>query len=292
MNYDVRLQLAYDYEIPVSGGHHLVRIMPQSLAGLQRVVAASLSFDPSPAERIDRPDFFGNISTAIRYAESHETLVVELIARVAVDRPATMLDVSPNLAEIGREIDSIQSLDPESPHHFRAPSPRVPVDPAITAYAAESVDGSRSVVAVVTELTERIYRDFAYDADATLVDTPVREAFELRRGVCQDFSHLMIAGLRGLGVPAAYVSGFLRTIPPKGRERLVGADAMHAWVRVWCGVDTGWLEFDPTNAVQASNDHIVIGHGRDYGDISPIVGVVKTFGKHSSTQEVDVVPLG
>ena len=291
MNYDVRLRLAYDYEIPVSGGHHLVRVMPLSMPGVQRVVAASLRFDPLPAERIDRSDFFGNTTTAIRYAEPHDALLVDLMARVGVDRPATMLDVSPGLADLEREIEAIHTLDPESPHHFRGPSPRVPIDSAITAYAMESVDGSGSVMAVASELCRLIHADFAYDADATLVDTSVREAFELRRGVCQDFSHLMITGLRGLGVPAAYVSGYLRTIPPKGRERLVGADAMHAWVRAWCGLDAGWVEFDPTNAVQAGNDHIVIGYGRDYGDISPIVGVVKTFGKHSSTQAVDVVPL-
>ncbi len=129
------------------------------------------------------------------------------------------------------------------------------------------------------DLCLAIHKDFKYDKDATKVDTGPVEAFALKRGVCQDFAHVMIAGLRGVGIPAGYVSGFLRTIPPKGKPRLEGADAMHAWVRVWCGQHAGWVEFDPTNAMLAGPDHITIGHGRDYADISPIVGVLRTSGR-------------
>lgn len=291
MNYDVRLRLGYDYQGAVSGGRHLIRVMPPTLPGVQRVIAASLSFDPLPAERVERTDFFGNAATQISYAAPHATLLVDLMARIAIDRPDDQLDVSPDLPELEREIASIRSLDREAPHHFRAGSLRVPIDAAITAYAEESLGPGRSVLAISEDFCRRIYADFAYDSQATLVDTPAVEAFGLRRGVCQDFSHIMIAGLRGLGIPAGYVSGFLRTNPPPGQERLVGADAMHAWVRVWSGLETGWVELDPTNGVRAGNDHIVIGYGRDYADVSPIVGVVKTSGKHSTTQAVDVVPL-
>ena len=122
--------------------------------------------------------------------------------------------------------------------------------------------------------------------------TKAADAFALRRGVCQDFSHVMIAGLRGLGIPAGYVSGFLRTIPPPGKERLEGADAMHAWVKVWCGLEAGWQEFDPTNGMRASNDHITVGYGRDYADVAPIVGVLKTTGSQTGEQAVDVIPVG
>ncbi|RUV32866.1 transglutaminase family protein, partial [Mesorhizobium sp. M5C.F.Ca.IN.020.32.2.1] len=141
------------------------------------------------------------------------------------------------------------------------------------------------------DLCNRIYRDFTYDGEATTVQTRASDAFDLKRGVCQDFSHIMIAGLRGLGVPAGYVSGFLRTIPPRGKPRLEGADAMHAWVKVWCGRDTGWQEFDPTNGMRASNDHITVGHGRDYSDVAPIVGVLKTTGGQVGEQAVDVIPV-
>ncbi len=145
--------------------------------------------------------------------------------------------------------------------------------------------------AIARDLCTRINNDFTYDGEATTVATRARDAFELRRGVCQDFTHVMIAGLRGLGIPAGYVSGFLRTIPPAGKERLEGADAMHAWVKVWCGREAGWIEFDPTNDMLASNDHIVVGYGRDYSDVAPIVGVLKTTGGQEAEQSVDVIPV-
>jgi transglutaminase-like putative cysteine protease len=204
------------------------------------------------------------------------------------DPPA---DLSPNLAGLRRELGSLWSVDGHSPHHFLASSPRVALNPAISAYAQESVSRTQSVQAAAMDFCLAIHRDFAYDKDATKVDTAPLEAFELRRGVCQDFTHVMIAGLRGVGIPAAYVSGFLRTIPPKGEPRLEGADAMHAWVRVWCGQHAGWIEFDPTNAMMAGADHITIGFGRDYGDVSPIVGILRTSGDHEHKQSVDVIQV-
>jgi transglutaminase-like putative cysteine protease len=152
-----------------------------------------------------------------------------------------------------------------------------------------SIDRTTSVRAAAMDLCLSIHRDFVYDKKSTDVDTAPLEAFTLRTGVCQDFVHVMIAGLRGAGIPAGYVSGFLRTIPPKGEPRLEGADAMHAWVRVWCGRHDGWIEFDPTNAMLAGPDHITIGYGRDYADISPIVGVLRTSGGHEAKQSVDVI---
>ncbi len=131
----------------------------------------------------------------------------------------------------------------------------------------------------------------SYDPDATEVDTPMADAFMARHGVCQDFSHIMISGLRSLGIPAGYVSGFLRTMPPPGKPRLEGADAMHAWVRAWCGADAGWIEYDPTNAISAGQDHIVVARGRDYSDVSPIKGVLRASGRQHTDLSVDVIPL-
>ena len=145
----------------------------------------------------------------------------------------------------------MRSLSPDAPHHFLAASDYVDLDADITAYARESLSDASSVTGIANDFCNRIYDDFAYDGEATTVATKAADAFELRRGVCQDFSHVMIAGLRGLGIPAGYVSGFLRTIPPPGKERLEGADAMHAWVKVWCGREAGWQEFDPTNGMRA-----------------------------------------
>lgn len=289
MLYDVRLELHYDYEASVHGDRHLVRVTPASIPGVQRVIAAVLSFDPRPEQESTFVDFFGNTVTTIAYSGYHEHLDVRLNARVQVEELQHPADLSPTLAVLQQEIAGMWSLDAGSPHHFLAASPRVPLDPAITAYARRSAERTLSVQAAAMDLCLSIHREFAYDKDATKVDTSAAEAFAMRRGVCQDFAHIMIAGLRGIGVPAGYVSGFLRTIPPEGKPRLEGADAMHAWVRVWCGQHAGWLEFDPTNAMVAGADHITIGHGRDYADISPIVGVLRTSGTHHAKQSVDVV---
>lgn len=291
MRYDIRLRLRYDYENPVAGGRHLVRVIPRDLPGAQQVLESRLRYDPAPDERTGFTDFFGNHVSAIALHASHQTLEVEMQARMQVERIPPGLDLSPDLETLRLELASVRSLRADSPSHFLPESPHVPLLGRITEYASESLRATSTVLAAAQHLGQRLREDFDYDPEATEVDTPVAEAFDMRAGVCQDFSHIMIAGLRGLGIPAGYVSGFLRTIPPAGKERLEGADATHAWVRVWCGLQLGWQEFDPTNAIPAGNDHITISHGRDYGDVSPISGVLKTSGAHEATQAVDVIPL-
>ncbi|MGV3490313.1 MAG: transglutaminase family protein [Devosia sp.] len=289
MLYDVRLELHYDYEASVHGDRHLVRVTPVSIPNIQRVIASSLSFEPRPQHETTFADYFGNLVTTIAYSGYHDHLDVRLSARVQVEDLHSPADLSPTLAGLKQELATLWSVAPNSPQHFLSASPRVPLDAKLVDYARSSLDDGQSVYAAAMDLCLRIHRDFKYDKDATKVDTSPVEAFALKRGVCQDFAHVMIAGLRGLGIPAGYVSGFLRTVPPKGKPRLEGADAMHAWVRVWCGQHTGWVEFDPTNAMLAGADHITIGHGRDYADISPIVGVLRTSGEHTAKQSVDVV---
>lgn len=292
MLYDIRLGIEYEYDFPVAGGRHLLRVTPDTLSGIQRVVASSVTIEPKPAERDAVRDFFGNQTLGLGLSQPHERLEIVMRARVAVEREAgTGFDMSPDLAGLAHEIASVKSLDPASPHHFRAETARLPHVPAIAAYAHESGAATKSVRAIVEEIGRRIYNDFRYDPDATLVDTPVAEAFALKRGVCQDFAHIMIAACQSLGIPAGYVSGFIRTIPPAGKERLEGADAMHAWVRAWCGRETGWIEFDPTNDMAASDDHIVVAHGRDYLDASPIIGVLQAGGRHRTHQSADVRPV-
>lgn len=291
MNYDVRLQLEYLYQPPAVGGRHLVRVTPLGAAGRQRVVVSSLRFDPEPLERSDGRDFFGNAVVSIAYRQTHAMLKVGMSARVRVDAAPEMLDVSPDPPTLKRELADTLSLAPDSPHHFTNDSPRVAVDPDITAYARESLARASTVHGIVRDLGERIHRDFRYDKKSTEVETPTRKAFDLKRGVCQDFSHVMIAGLRGIGIPAAYVSGFLRTIPPPGSVRLEGADAMHAWVQAWCGNESGWLGYDPTNSTFAGESHIVVAIGRDYQDVTPITGSLRTSGRQRTSQKVDVVPV-
>lgn len=289
MLYDVRLELHYDYDAPVQGGRHLIRVAPISVPGAQRVIAASLSFSPKPDRESHFTDFFGNPVSMLVFRHQHDSLDVRLAARVSVEDTQLPADLSPTVAELDKQIGRIWSLSPHSPHHFLAASERVWSAPEITAYAEASLARTETVHAAALDLCLSIHRDFRYEKGATDVGTTPLEAFALKKGVCQDFAHVMIAALRGVGIPAGYVSGFLRTIPPKGKQRLAGADAMHAWVRAWCGRDVGWLEYDPTNAMMAGADHIVIGYGRDYADISPIVGVLRTSGGHEARQSVDVL---
>jgi transglutaminase-like putative cysteine protease len=292
MHYDIKLTLHYDYLSAAGGGRHQIRVVPQTISGVQRVVASSLSFSPKPTERSDFSDFFGNGVTTIAFRDAHEELDVRMSARVAVSRPEIGFDVSPDVARLRLELATLWSLASDTPHHFLASSDHAGVESAITAYARNSLSASVSVIGIASDFCNRIHHDFTYDGEATTVATKAGDAFTLKRGVCQDFSHVMIAGLRGLGIPAGYVSGFLRTIPPPGKERLEGADAMHAWVKVWCGHEAGWQEFDPTNDMRAGNDHITVGYGRDYSDVAPIVGVLKTTGGQAGEQAVDVVPVG
>jgi len=292
MLYDIRLRMHYDYDWPIAGGRHHARVMPLTRKGLQRVIAASTTIEPQPAERSEFRDFFGNTVAGMVIRRPHDALDIRMAARVEVSRADTaMLDVSPDLASLRQELAAIRSLSPQSPFHFMAGSALVPLGQEITDYAARSESPGRSISSLAGSLCQRIASDFHYDGEATDVATSADRAFALKRGVCQDFAHVMIAGLRGLGVPAGYVSGFLRTIPPPGKERLEGADAMHAWVRVWCGREAGWQEFDPTNAMIAGNDHITVGYGRDYSDVAPVVGVVKIQGGQEILQEVDVIPV-
>jgi transglutaminase-like putative cysteine protease len=155
---------------------------------------------------------------------------------------------------------------------------------------AESFPAGRPVLEGGLELTHRIKAEFRYDPTATDAATPTAEAFALRRGVCQDFAHVMIAGLRALGLPAAYVSGYLRTVPPPGRKRPAGADASHAWVSLWCGEAAGWQGLDPTNGIPAGLDHVSLAFGRDFADVSPVDGVIVASGGHTLSVSVDVIP--
>lgn len=291
MLYEVRMKTTYEYGRSAIGGHHLLRLMPAGIAGIQRMIAGSLDIHPVPRERHDRTDFFGNRATGVVFVEAHDELAFTVRARVERLAPADLLDISPTLDRLPGEIAAQRSLAPGSPHHFLSPSPRVAPHPAISAYARALASARGSVLQTVEAINRAIHADMRYDPRATTVETPMAEAFAARHGVCQDFSHIMIACLREIGVPAGYVSGFLRTEPPPGQPKLEGADAMHAWVSAWCGAEIGWVEFDPTNNIRVSRDHVVVARGRDYSDVSPVKGVLWTTGSQTTKQVVDVIPL-
>mgnify|MGYP000491694994 CR=1 FL=1 len=290
MLYDLSLHIGYKYEVPASGAHHMLRLLPLSLPDRQRLVAGAVTVTPEPDELATFEDFFHQTRHAI-LRKPHETLDIRMQARVMVQTLPVPADFSPILDRLPQELTETWSLAPESPHHFLGVSPRLPRDREIAAYARKDLKPSMTVRQIAEQLCARIHRDFKYDAEATTVDSTPSEAFTKKRGVCQDFTHVMIVALRSLGIPAGYVSGFLRTIPPPGKERLEGADAMHAWVRVWCGKLTGWMELDPTNDMPAGTDHIVVGYGRDYSDVAPVIGVLKSYGSQKTDQSVDVIPV-
>lgn len=290
MLYDIGLRITYDYQAIAAGGRHVLYMTPADLAD-QRPITSLIEIDPRPAERIARTDFFGNTVVEVALSAPHDAIEFRLRCRVERKVREIAEDTSPALADLPAALAANRSLTGDSPHHFLADSPRVQARPEFRDYAIEQIASAATVFQAVEMLGQAIDRDMTFEPGSTQVDTPPAEAFARRRGVCQDFTHIMIGCLRAIGVPAAYVSGFLRTNPPPGQPRLEGADAMHAWVRAWCGPDMGWVEYDPTNGLRIGDQHIVVAYGRDYGDVAPVRGVVRTAGGQSSKQAVDVVPL-
>jgi transglutaminase-like putative cysteine protease len=290
MIYDVRQVTTYTYASKASYAHHVLRLTPIDRPR-QRVHAAALDVSPAPVERREGFDFFGNRVTWVSLDQPHEVLVVKMAARVAVEELVAPTEGDPweDVREAGFATGDI---GPQSPVHFLFPSRQVSLDPEIRDYAAQSFLSRRPMLAGALELMGRIKEDFVYEPGATTVSTTPPMSFALRRGVCQDFAHIMISGLRGLGLPAAYVSGYLRTVPAAGAPRLEGADAMHAWVLVWAGPQDGWYGLDPTNDVLAGEDHVVLAVGRDYADASPVDGVVFASGRQKIAVAVTVTPVG
>ena len=289
MIYSVRHRTTYTCESPVAFARCVLRLTPQTSAR-QTVLESTIVVRPEPSRTVERIGAFGEQTTTVRVETPHRHLIIEGRSRVDVHAQANWLDFGAPWESVRERGLEIADLDIDGPAHFIYPTPRTPIVPAITDYARTSFARSRGVMDAASDLMTRMRADFTFDPNATDVSTSPGEAFAVRRGVCQDFAHIMICGLRGLGLPARYVSGYLRTIPPPGQARLEGADATHAWVSLWCGEDRGWIGFDPTNAVLAQDDHIVLAAGRDYSDVAPIDGIILSAGKQTLKVEVDVVP--
>jgi transglutaminase-like putative cysteine protease len=287
--YDIRHVTTYTYDAPVAYSLCALRLSPTSRAG-QRVLDVQIDIDPPAARRVKRTCFFGNDFEIVHIEAEHRELTVSAKARIAVARPAPSV-LTPSWEDVRQLAFSINDLGPKSPAHFIYASRAITLDEPVVAYARESFSEGRQMLEGATELMARIWKDFDYDPKATLVSTPLGEAFAKKRGVCQDFAHIMIAGLRGVGLPARYVSGYLRTVPPPGKERLEGADATHAWVSVWCGPLDGWVGLDPTNNIHVGDDHIILAEGRDYVDVAPINGVILGSGDQDVEVAVDVIPI-
>ncbi|MBO0344222.1 transglutaminase family protein [Roseibium sp. CAU 1637] len=291
MLYDISLTIKYDYAAPVHSGRQSLRLEPRSLPEVQTVLSRRLTLEPTANERSEFDDFFGNRRCDVSFTTPHSHLIYQVNSRVQRHPSGPTLDFSPPLARLPDELAAIRAMDGNQPLHFLSPSLRVPLDEIFTTYARKVVSPVMSAQQAIISVGQALHQDMTFDARATDVNTPVLDAFQRRKGVCQDFSHMMIACLRGIGIPAGYVSGYLRTKPPEGAERLEGADAMHAWVRAWCGREAGWIEYDPTNALIVEQDHIVVAYGRDYADVAPVKGVLRSAGGQTTSHAVDVVPL-
>ena len=291
MIYDVIHLTRYRYGAPVAINACVLRLAPRDEPG-QIVYSTKIDVFPRPQTTDDRLDIYRNRTTRIRIEQPHQELSIKASSRVEVVRAAAPIAaLTPAWETIVELAADAGSLDMESPVFTIYPSRVVRLFDAATDYARKSFAPGRPIYEAASEFNKRIKADFVYDSEATEVTTAPEEAFAAKRGVCQDFAQVMIAGLRGLGLPAQYVSGYIRTIPPPGKPRLQGADASHAWVSVWCGPAFGWLGLDPTNAIGEGDDHVVIARGRDYADVPPVEGVIVSSGEHELHVEVDVIPV-
>ncbi|MDB5564232.1 MAG: transglutaminase-like [Tardiphaga sp.] len=289
MIYDIRHVTTYSYESPVSFARCSLRLEPTSSDG-QQLVSHSVEIKPHPAARTTRTDFFGTPTESVLIENPHRMLRIDSRSRVDVSRTAPGRgDDSPAWESVREASFGSSDLSAASPIGYVFASPLVPMLEPVTDYASASFSKGRGILACAVDLMHRIRTEFKYDSKATVISTPLQEVLEKRHGVCQDFAHIMIAGMRGLGLPAAYVSGYLRTIPPPGKARLQGADATHAWASVWCGKTLGWVGLDPTNDILVENDHIILAVGRDFSDVSPVDGVIVGSRKQKLAVAVDVL---
>jgi transglutaminase-like putative cysteine protease len=290
MTYRVTHRTTYEYDEPVSTSYHALRLTPRTLPH-QKCHWSKLVMDPSPAFSNDGSDYFGNAVVLFALQEPHQQLTVEATSEVEVlERALPEIGETPVWEEASALLTNHSSREELEACQFMFESSQVRCSNKFADYGGVSFMPDTPLLAAALDLTARIHRDFKYDTTATKVTTPVEKVFEERRGVCQDFAHLQIACLRSLGLAARYVSGYLRTFSPANRERLIGADASHAWVAIYCP-GTGWIDLDPTNNVVPSTSHITVAWGRDYGDVSPIRGVIQGGGQHELTVAVDVTPV-
>ncbi|MBL9164597.1 MAG: transglutaminase family protein [Planctomycetaceae bacterium] len=289
MKYTIKHRTWYAYAEAAPVCHNMLHLAPRAS---KRQVCAEyrLQIVPEPAFMTSRTDWFGNIVDYFSIEGSHNGL--EVTARSVVQvLPTPQLTPSESLPwEVAARQSTTEATSADlSIYQLTLRSPRVRPSAQLRDYASPSFPAGRPILEAIVDLTARIHRDFQFDAKATTVHTPLEELLRLRRGVCQDFAHLAIGCARSMGLPSRYVSGYLRTIPPPGKPRMIGADASHAWASVHCG-PLGWVDFDPTNNALIGDAHITIAWGRDYSDVCPIQGVFVGGGEHSMGVNVDVLP--
>jgi len=291
MQYKISHITTYQYSSPVRVCHNYVMLTPREEFPVE-CHSYRLVIRPTPQVAARRKDSFGNTVHSFSIEENHRQLVVNASSRV------TVLPLTFPKPESTEKWDAVQKgiaeqTDPDwlAACRFVYDSPRIRRGGEFREFALQSFKPGRPILQAALELNERIHKHFKYDPLATTVSTTPEVAFKQKKGVCQDFTQVHVACLRSIGLPARYVSGYLRTIPPPGKPRLIGADQSHAWVSVYCGPELKWVDFDPTNNCLANTDHIPIAWGRDYSDVAPIRGVFLGGGEHQMTVSVDVCPV-
>jgi transglutaminase-like putative cysteine protease len=277
----------YAYADPVLRAHHQAWLLPRAFPG-QRVLSSLLTIDPEPLRIETNQDWFGNRTTWFELAAPHRRLTVTSQAEIARDDPSP-LDLAPSPPWEQAAADLAKGDAPFEVQEFRFPSPLAPQLAEAEVYARRSFQPNCPLLEALRDLTRRIHADFKFDALATTVATPLAEVFAQRHGVCQDFAHVGVACLRAVGLAGRYQSGYLETTPPKGRPRLVGADASHAWFAGWCP-GLGWIEADPTNNLMPA-PHVTVAWGRDFADVTPLKGVILGGGAQRLTVSVELARL-
>ncbi len=292
MIYRVSHVTTYEYSRKVELGSHLAHLLPRSLPGVQRVLASALSTEPRPSFRRDEHDHFGNRVAWLTIEQPHTSFEVKALSRVEVTNSSPPSDdETPDWSRLATELRNGEGETWQTAE-FLMPSPLLPASPAAADYARDSFAPGTPVLVGLRDLTGRINRDFRFRTGVTSLRSSVGDVLGLRAGVCQDFSHVMIAGLRGLGLPARYMSGYISTRPAPGADKRPGSDVSHAWVGAWLGPVHGWFGFDPTNDLLVADQHVVLGWGRDYSDVSPLFGVILGGGRHTLRVSVDLAPDG
>lgn len=289
MNFDISHRTILRYSATVSQSHHLLHLAPRPHPR-QTVYRSSIIIEPAPASRTDLIDDFGNPFSIISIEQDHTELLIHSRAQVEV-RAQPPIDParSPSWNDVAAQIRANRAPETFEAIQYSCPSRYIRPSRELYKFVRPSFPDGRPIFQSVTDLMARIFREFKFESGVTDVATPVAEFMQIKRGVCQDFAHLQIACLRTLGLAARYVSGYLLTRPPEGQAKLVGADASHAWVSVWAP-ETGWVDFDPTNNLLPKEEHITLGFGRDFQDVSPVSGVLLGGGEHKVIVEVDVNP--
>lgn len=292
IRYHIRHDTRYEYDQPVGESHQMLRLTPRELPW-QHTLSHRVHIAPEPTRQAAFVDVFGNRVRCIDFQVDHSELLiraeswVELLPRDEfAEAGVAWREVAESFVYAAGRRYGPEQLDAAQ---FLHESRHVRVKREFAAYARECFGPDDSLLAGTTRLMQRIHDEFTFDPEATTVSTPVTQVFESKRGVCQDYAHLMISCLRSIGLPARYMSGYLLTRPPAGKPRLIGADATHAWVAVHCPT-AGWVEFDPTNNLRPRYEHVVLGWGRDFADVSPLRGVLLGGGSHDPEIEVTVVP--